>query len=148
MTDDQHHSPSENNIRTLLYFLGERVDHKLAERRKGTPYERVRASDIRVFVSAARVPKSISDIARLLGISRQSAQSSIGRLVKLGVVELETRPINKREKRVLITPRGVLAGKTARQQIDAIESEMAATIGTENLEAMRNHLIKLVSTLS
>jgi DNA-binding MarR family transcriptional regulator len=148
MTDNIDLGPPQTNIRTLLYFLSEMVDQKLAERRKGTPYERVRPSDIRVFVTAAREPKSISDIARGLGISRQSAQASISRLVKLGVVELETRPINKREKRVLITPRGVLAGKTARQQIDTIESEMAATIGTENLETMRSHLIKLVSTTS
>ncbi len=145
MIDDQDIGPPETNLRTLIHFLGEMIDAKFVNWRKDTPYAGVRASDVRVFVTATRGPKSISEIARKLGISRQSAQASVKRLIKLGVVELERLPDNKREKLVLITPRGVLAGKTAKQQIETIESDVAAIIGRENLENMRKNLTELVS---
>ncbi len=145
MIDIEDSGPAESNLRTLIYFLGEKIDHKLAELRKATPYKGVRASDIRVFVTAARGENSISDVARKLGISRQSAQASVKRLIKLGVVELELVAKNKREKHILITPRGVLAGKTAKHQIEDVESDIAAIIGRDNVEQMRSHLVKLVS---
>ena len=145
MVDEIGWGPPINNIRTLIYFLGENIDANLALRRKGTAYASVRPSDIRTFVTAARMTKSISQIARELGVSRQSAQASVHRLIKLGVLILETGSENKREKRVLVTARGLMANKTAAEQILAEEEAMAKVIGRENLEQLRSWLQKLLS---
>ena len=144
MADKMGPGPATNNIRTLLYFLGERIDANLAQRRKGTPYAAVRPSDVRTFVSAARRTKSISQIARELGISRQSAQASVHRLIELGVLILDAATDNKREKRVVVTAKGQLANKTAAEQIWAEEAAMAAVIGRDNLEQLRSWLEMLL----
>jgi DNA-binding MarR family transcriptional regulator len=144
MADKIMAGPAFNNIRTLIHFLGEKIDANLAQRRSGTAYAGVRPSDVRTFVMAARATKSISEIARQLGISRQSAQASVHRLIKLGVLNLASEPENRRQKQVVLTARGQMANKTAAEQILAEEEAMAADIGRENLEQLRTWLEKLL----
>lgn len=137
MVDEQSSRVPVDNIRTLLYYLGLAIDGRMSQYRRGTPYENVRPSDVRVFVRASRGTYTISEIARELQITRQAAQSSVQRLIKLQVIALKNLPGNKRDKVVIITPKGELAGKTARQQIGDLENELAEMIGKDKLEDLR-----------
>ena len=135
---------SDNNIRSLIYHVGIIFDRKLAALAGNTPYQKVRDSDSRVFMAATRARKTISEIARNLHISRQSAQSSVSRLVKFGIVKLENHPSSKREKIVAITDAGWRASKFASDQLMKIEKELERTIGIEAYSALRGGLEKLV----
>lgn len=137
MVDEQSSRVPVDNIRTLLYYLGLAIDGRMSQYRRGTPYENVRPSDVRVFVRASRGTYTISEIARELQITRQAAQSSVQRLIKLQVIALKNLPGNKRDKVVIITPKGELASKTARQQIGDLENELAEMIGKDKLEDLR-----------
>ncbi len=145
MIDNTSQGPACENLRTLIYFLGLIIDQKLGELRKGTPYEKVRSSDVRVFVTAARACNTISHIARELQITRQSVQKSVRRLVDLGVVALEATPGNNRDKLVALTKRGVLARGTAANQIGLVEHEFAQILGAEGVEHLRQAMMKLVA---
>jgi DNA-binding MarR family transcriptional regulator len=140
MVDGKDKPIAQDNLRTLLFYLGLAIDDRLSQLRQGTPYEKVRPSDVRVFVRAFRKPQTISDIARDMQITRQAAQSSVQRLMKLQLLELQSIPENKRDKLVKVTARGVLASKTAGQQISQIEAEFAGIIGQNKVEEFRKHL--------
>ncbi len=133
-----------DNLRTLLHQLGQILDVRLAHYRRGTIYESVRPSDVRVFVAAARHQQTISEIARYLGISRQAAQSSVRRLQKIQVLDLQSSLKNKRDKTVIVTNKGELARKTAVLQIRRFECEFADIIGTDRLEQFRSDLIAVI----
>lgn len=148
MVDGSHLLPSVDNIRTLTYYLGLVIDHRLSAMRRDTPYAQVRSSDIRVFVTAARKVSTISAISRELCISRQSVQASVKRLVELGVVELVSTEDNQRDKQVHITPRGRMAAVTAANQILQIEVDFAGVIGPEAWPAFHNNIKKLVQAYS
>jgi DNA-binding MarR family transcriptional regulator len=148
MVDEQSERVPINNIRTLLYYLGLAIDERMSQYRRGTPYENVRPSDVRVFVRASRNIFTISDIARELQITRQAAQSSVQRLIKLQVIALKTLPGNKRDKVVVITPKGELASRTARQQVVNLENEFAEMIGKYKLEELRSSLHILLEQLN
>jgi DNA-binding MarR family transcriptional regulator len=135
-----------NNIRTLLYYLGQALDERLAIFRKGTPYEHVRSSDVRVFMRALAKPQTISEIARTLGITRQAVQSSVHRLQDIKIIDLEAMPSNKRDKLVVVTARGQHAKNTATQQIAQFESEIAAVIGEDGLARLRNNLVAIINS--
>ncbi len=84
MVDNPSENPSpagpvRDNIRTLIYLFGQELDERITALRRGSGYESVRASDIRVFVHAADGNGSISEIARRLGISRQAVHMSAQR---------------------------------------------------------------------
>ncbi len=148
MVDDQVSQVPIDNIRTLLYYLGLAIDGRMSQYRRGTPYENVRPSDVRVFVRASRSTYTISEIARELQITRQAAQSSVQRLIKLQVIALKTLPGNKRDKVVVITPKGELANRSARQQVVSLENEFAEMIGKEKLEELRISLGVMLERLS
>jgi DNA-binding MarR family transcriptional regulator len=148
MVDKESERVPIDNIRTLLYYLGLAIDARMSQFRRGTPYENVRPSDVRVFVRASRSAFTISDIARELQITRQAAQSSVQRLLKLQVIALKLLPGNKRDKVVVITPKGELATKTARQQVVNLENEFAEMVGKEKLEELRCTLSIMLEQLN
>ncbi len=137
-------SPPLDNFRTLLYQLGQALDERLGHYRRGSRYESVRPSDVRVFVSATRQLQTISSIARDIHISRQAVQASVRRLQKLQVVDLETAADNKRDKIVVLTAKGQHARKTANDQIKQFEAEFADVIGRERVEQIRADLATLL----
>jgi DNA-binding MarR family transcriptional regulator len=148
MIDEKLERVPIDNIRTLLYYLGLAIDERMSQYRHGTQYENVRQSDVRVFVRATRGVFTISDIARELHITRQAAQSSVQRLIKLEVIALKSPPNNKRDKVVVITTKGELASKTAKQQSTNIENEFTQMIGKDKLEEFRHSLVILLEQMN
>ena len=144
MVDETHSPVAQDNVRTLMYYLGLAIDERLSHLRKGTPYEKARPSDARVFVRALRHPQTISEIARELQSTRQAAQMSVQRLLKLQVLKLQNIDGNKRDKLVVVTPCGVLASRTAGHQVSLVEQEFAALIGKDKVEEFRRTLVILL----
>jgi DNA-binding MarR family transcriptional regulator len=140
---DGSHAIPVNNLRTLLRNLSEGFDLRLDSYRVGTRYENVRRSDVRVFFLAMREQRTISEIARIIGISRQAVQKSVQRLMALGVLGMQDMPDNKRDKLVVFTDRGKLASKSAVEMIEKLEREVEATIGHDDLERLRDILTRL-----
>ncbi len=143
MIDDEASAVPKNNIRSLLQVVSDGFDARLSSYRRGTRYESVRPSDVRVFVLALRQPRSIAELARILKVSRQAVHASVHRLRILKVVDLVSGPGNNRDKLVVLTDRGQNARKAAQEQIVGLESEIAAVIGTECLSELRRLLKKL-----
>jgi DNA-binding MarR family transcriptional regulator len=136
-----------DNIRSLIQILGDGLDDKLRHYRQGTRYEDVRASDIRVFFAVWRKSGTISDIARVLQISRQAVHMSVKRLAALKVLDFD--PESKgRDKRLIMTDRGMSARDAALQQIEQLEKVCEDVIGREDLETLRSLLTKLCQSLA
>ena len=66
------------------------------------------------------------------------------RLLKLQVLKLQNIDGNKRDKLVVVTPRGVLASRTAGHQVSLVEQEFAALIGKDKVEEFRRTLVILL----
>jgi DNA-binding MarR family transcriptional regulator len=133
-----------NSIRGLLQDFTLHLDRMISEQRQGTPYEKVRQSDIRVFISAARRSQSVSDIAREMDVSRQAIHSSVKRLMAFDVVELVPQPGNHKEKLVAVSVHGQDARNHVIAQIDHMEAQCRAIIGVQGLETLRALLLALV----
>jgi DNA-binding MarR family transcriptional regulator len=79
-------------------------------------------------------PRSVSQIARGMGLARQSAQHTTDRLEREGLVRYRQNPAHLRAKLVELTPRGraVLDGITQRQVVWA--NELGARLGQAALQ--------------
>ncbi len=136
---------ARDNIRTLVYLFGQELDNRISALRRGTPYENVRASDIRVFVQAAAGSGSISGIARRLGISRQAVHMSAQRLKELGVLEMMATQSSRRDMSLALTEQGRSAMRLAGEQIRNLEAEISDVLGRDGLETLRKTLRVLIS---
>jgi DNA-binding MarR family transcriptional regulator len=136
-----------DNIRGLLQDLIGQLDQRFTLHRRGTRYEAVRQSDIKVFILASRQPRTVSDMARELLVSRQAVHGSVMRLKALDVVELLPQPGNNRDKLVAVTDRGWHAQQVANDSIALVEKECADILGTKGLEQLRKQVYALVTAM-
>jgi DNA-binding MarR family transcriptional regulator len=136
-----------DNIRGLLQDLSSELDRRTIAHRRGTRYENVRQSDVRVFIMASRQPRSEAEIARELEVTRQAVHGSVQRLKALGVLDLVKLPGNGRDKVVTVTESGWQAQEVANASIQLLERECAGILGDKGLEQFRKQLVALVTAL-
>ena len=77
-----------------------------------------------------------SDIARNLGLSRQAIHSTINQMVKLGIVQLEVDPDDRRHMIVSLTDLGGRMRKDAQRSMDALTAQIAAVLGQDKFDAL------------
>ena len=75
-----------------------------------------------------------SDIARNIGVSRQAIHSTIGQMVKLGIVQLEPDPADRRHMIVSLTDLGAQLRKDAQRSMDALTAQIAAKLGQDKFD--------------
>jgi DNA-binding MarR family transcriptional regulator len=77
-----------------------------------------------------------SDIARNLGVSRQAIHSTINQMVKLGIVQLEVDPGDRRHMIVSLTDLGARMRQDAQRSMDALTAQIAAVLGQDKFDAL------------
>jgi DNA-binding MarR family transcriptional regulator len=118
------------------WFNGALLD-QLADR--GWP--RLSRNQSQVFpLLSAEGSASPSDIARGLGITRQSAHTLLGQLVDLGILERAADPADGRRTLVALSARGRALARDAREILAELEAELARRIGEDAVEALRRAL--------
>lgn len=134
----------KHNIKGLTQDLIEKLDLRMAELRENTVLEGVRPSDAKTFTLIARQTRSISALAKAMQISRQAAHKSVSRLVGHGVITLENKENNQRDKIPTITPKGHKIRQISAQNLKIIEDELTQKIGTKKLETLRALMVELL----
>ena len=77
-----------------------------------------------------------SDIARNLGVSRQAIHSTINQMVKLGIVQLDVDPDDRRHMIVSLTDLGARMRKDAQRSMDALTAQIAGKLGQDKFDAL------------
>lgn len=77
-----------------------------------------------------------SDIARNIGVSRQAIHSTINQMVKLGVVQLEPDPDDRRHMIVSLTEVGTRMRKDAQRAMDTLTAQIADVLGQKQFDAL------------
>ena len=144
LEDSQTPNTTRQDIQGLLHEVSERLDVHLDTLRKGSIYENVRPSDAKMFMTITRTPRTISQLARTLKISRQAAHASMMRLVEWKVIEICNAPGSRRDKVAIITPAGEEARTFAADKISSVEADLEARLGRDKLETLRGLLLEML----
>jgi DNA-binding MarR family transcriptional regulator len=83
---------------------------------------------------------SASELGRRLGVSKQAAGKTVGRLQELGYAERVEDPVDGRRKLVRLTPRGIDALARSAIIFDKLRAEWAATLGADRLADLEDAL--------
>lgn len=146
MRDAYERSPIQTaNIRTLLLDVAAWLEKDTQHMATSAGFAAIRPSDARMFASIADRPRTISQLARAMNISRQAAHSSIGRLMEWNAVELRHAPGSRRDKVAILTEKGLKARQATQARLKAMESLIENKIGVERLELLRTLLLDLAS---
>jgi DNA-binding MarR family transcriptional regulator len=125
--------------RTLLHAFYWIDDGLQAAMRKKKGFSLPRSQSIIMVLIGDGVHQQ-SEIARLLGISKQAVSQAIKELIIKDLVRLEPDPNNGRQKIVTFTNQGRKMRDVARTAIAELEQELSARIGKRRLEALHDAL--------
>jgi DNA-binding MarR family transcriptional regulator len=151
MSSDRSHvvaRPRPDNIGVLLrepFRAGsEELHRRLAEH--GHPEVRVPHAAPLQFLDEDGT--QVSELARRAQMTKQSMAELVAHLEHHGYVERVPDPADRRAKLVRATPRGRDVYKIARDEIEEIEHDWAALIGTRKMRQLRELLTELNDALS
>jgi MarR family transcriptional regulator, transcriptional regulator for hemolysin len=81
----------------------------------------------------ARRPLSQSELADRLGVEAATMVAMIDRLVKAGLVKREASSVDRRVKRVVLTPAGLKIYERVKSEASALRKELLADIDSKKL---------------
>lgn len=133
----------ESNLKGLLQDVLERLEARNAALRADTAFADATPAEARLFAALRGRERTISELARALGVSRQAVHHTVHRLVRAGVVVLVPSEHSGREKIVRISPSGRQVQVMAAANLRQIEAEVGALIGNRSLETLRSLLLRI-----
>ena len=89
----------------------------------------------------------LSDLARRLGLTKQSVQPLVGELKALGVVTTQPDPEDGRAVRIILTERGLAGINQGNEVLRQLEREFAGVLGHAEMKRLGSILRKLVPHL-
>jgi DNA-binding MarR family transcriptional regulator len=122
-------------FRTLIEDLHARL------RERG--FRDVRPSHGFVLLEARRHRLSVTDVARLMGVTKQAASKLVTSMVKVGYLR-EVDAEDGRAREVALSPRGRRLLGAVEDVYRELEGEWAEVIGRQRVEAIRKDLSKVL----
>jgi DNA-binding MarR family transcriptional regulator len=130
------------NLKGLLQDVMEQMEARNTDLRENTIFADATPAEARLFAVLRGRERSISDLARVLGVTRQAVHHTVHRLIDAGVVELVVAEHSRREKLVRITATGRKVQAIAAANLRRIEAEMAAVLGEDKVSELRKLLLE------
>ena len=90
---------------------------------------------------------TVSDLARLAGVRKQTMAQAVEQLEHLGYVERRPNPRDRRSRLVLLTERGESVKPVTHGTAARVEERWAQLTSPEELEALRGSLLHLLNEL-
>ncbi len=100
-----------------------------------------------VLGAALSGPRSVSDIARVMGLTRQSVQRIADLLVERGMAEYSDNPVHRRAKLVGPTEAGLAAVRAIDPQHATAARALADEVGAERLREVLEGMHELSDAL-
>ena len=129
----------ETNLMRLTMELVEWMEGEMIELNKTSQY-RGSIAEIRLFNALRGEEKSISEVAKIMNISRQAVHQTVHKLVNLGYLELISQDGNKKNKIIKITALGQEIRKQGSEHLMEIERKLSWNLGERNLEFIKKIL--------
>lgn len=132
----------------LVFLLGLSWQHLLTtfvERLDSAGYGDLRPAHGFVLQVVAHTPDvTSSQIAEVLGVTKQAAGQLVDHLVEAGYVARADHPLGGRRRRIALTARGRQHLRDAGRILAEVEAEVGAPLGTERMAALRTDLIATI----
>ncbi len=101
----------------------------------GTPP--VSPTQLQLFAVLDEEGTTVSELARRMGVTRQTAHQAVHSLVAAGLLEQAPHPGSARQRLIRRTPEGARAHRRALLVLERLEKELAERIGHRTVDALR-----------
>lgn len=142
-------SKSSDRAQSRLMYLTDGMRRRFGEQLRRElgdhPYTDVRRSELRLLLLIPDSGATLTAIAELAGVTKQSLGEFVERLKTAGYVTTTSDPHDRRVRLVHLTARGETAQRHILQASRAVEDAWRAAVGTSRFEAMKETLAALAA---
>lgn len=136
--------PHAIDVATLAWLAGAAANEALLRAVRGAHHKRVRNAHGYVFQHLVGGPRTVGELAELLGVTQQAASKVVLELEQLGYVERQPDAADKRVRRIALTRRGASVVERGRAARAALEDELLERVGPKVLDDARRALVALL----
>lgn len=138
--------PADLDTAYLAFFVGLRVNALVTEALHANGYTDVREADGYLVQHLVEGPRTITELARRMGVTQQAASKAVADLKRRKLVAVHVSEDN-RARDVELAPRGHQLLAAARKARRAVDTRLSATCSPKELEALREKLTVMLETL-
>lgn len=136
--------PQAIDLATLAWLAGAAANEALLRTVRRAQHEKVRIAHGYVFQHLLGGPRTVGELAELLGVTQQAASKVVAELARLGYVERQPHEADQRIHRVALTRRGLNVVKRARGARAALEAKLLQRVGQKVADDARRALVALL----
>ncbi|WP_380168669.1 MarR family winged helix-turn-helix transcriptional regulator [Jannaschia sp. R86511] len=125
-----------------LLRAAEWFDRALLDALAARGWPRLTRSQSQLFAALGPDGASVAELARRVGVTRQSMHSAVADLVGHGVLATRSDARDARAVVVTLTPRGQQLVREALRELGALEQVLAGRIGQDAVTALRDALAR------
>jgi DNA-binding MarR family transcriptional regulator len=130
-------------LRLLYQHYAQDIDAALSEAGFGD----IRPAHANVFPFVPPQGITVSELANLARVRKQTMAQAVEQLEQMGYVERRPNPRDRRSQLVFLTRRGAAVKPVTHSTASRVEGHWAELTSPEELEALRASLLRLLTTL-
>ncbi|MEP7025750.1 MAG: MarR family transcriptional regulator [Actinomycetota bacterium] len=142
---DSPAAPAEPPLARLFAIAYRLLVDGMHDRLKAMGWSDVRPAFGFVLLAARDQPTSVTELAALMGMTKQAASKLVDTMATAGYVQRAAGAQDGRQRPVHLTPRGVGLLRSVEQIYATLEEQWAQVIGTEQVQDMRRDLVRVLS---
>jgi DNA-binding MarR family transcriptional regulator len=139
--------PSRPPIGMLLRLLHQHYAADIETALRASGFDDLRPAHANVFPFVPAAGITVSALAELAGVRKQTMAEAVEQLERLGYVERRENPDDGRSRLVFLTDRGRSVPPVTHGAADHVEAQWAELTGAAELEALRDALMGLLGGL-
>ncbi|WP_042410470.1 MarR family winged helix-turn-helix transcriptional regulator [Streptacidiphilus carbonis] len=139
--------PTRPSIGLLLRLLYQHHAQEIDAALSGAGFGDLRPAHANVFPFLTAEGISVSDLAALARVRKQTMAEAVDQLERLGYVERRPNPQDRRSRLVFATERGASVRPVTHATAAGVEDRWAELTSPDELEALRASLLHLLTRL-
>jgi DNA-binding MarR family transcriptional regulator len=139
--------PARPLIGLLLRLLYQQYSQDIEASLREAGFGDVRPPHSNVFPFVPPDGITVSELAELARVRKQSMAEAVDQLERLGYVERHPNPRDRRSRLVFLTERGESVKPVTHATAERVEQRWAELTSPDELEALRSSLLRLLTEL-
>jgi DNA-binding MarR family transcriptional regulator len=137
--------PAQLDLGYIAFFLGLRINEIVAERLAEAGFADVRQSHGYVIQHLIGQERTITELARRMGVTQQAASKTVTEMIRIGVLEL-TGSGDRRAKLVRLSARGWESVQLARRIRRHIDRRLVRLLGASLYDEVKSGLLECLAS--
>ena len=139
--------PTRPPIGLLLRLLHQHYAQDVETALRAPGFHDLRPAHANVFPFVTGDGDTVSSLAELAGVRKQTMAEAVEQLERLGYVERRANPHDRRSRLVFLTDRGRSVPPITHSAAEQVEAHWSELTGTGELEALRASLTRILGKL-